>query len=55
VLFDQAIAPCEANQERREKFSDRASVDDQPLIAAFIATPKVDRTNFALSTRLVIG
>jgi hypothetical protein len=32
VLFDQALAPCEENQKRREKLSDRTSLDDQPLM-----------------------
>ena len=32
LLLDQAFTPCQAVQERREKLSDRASVDDQPLM-----------------------
>jgi hypothetical protein len=32
LLFDQAFAPGQADQKRRQEFSDRAAVDDQPLI-----------------------
>jgi hypothetical protein len=31
MLFGQAIPPREEDKERREKLSDGASVDDQPL------------------------
>jgi hypothetical protein len=31
VLFEQAFTSREENQKRRKEFSDRSSVDDQPL------------------------
>ena len=31
MLFDQAFAPCEEDQEWGEELPDRASLDDQPL------------------------
>jgi hypothetical protein len=32
VLFDQTVAACQENQNGREKFSDSAAMDDQPLM-----------------------
>jgi hypothetical protein len=34
LLFDQTFAACQENQKWLEKLSDRAALDDQPLMAA---------------------
>lgn len=32
LLFDQTLAACQADKKRRQELSDRAAVDDQPLM-----------------------
>src|SRR5713226_5306596 len=37
LLLDQSVAARQADQKRREEFSDRAPVDDQPLTPRWLS------------------
>jgi hypothetical protein len=52
-LFDQAVAPGQADQKRRQKLSDRTSVDDQPMIRASCRVEQVENDSSSVMAGLL--